>query len=788
MASFHFAVKGGNVGQGTRHADYICREGAYGHGELKEELVYKEHGNMPEWAKDNPREFWRAADQYTPPNKGLPGKVYTEFEFDLPNELTREQQIALAKEFIEAQLGDRHPYTFAIHTKVATIDGKKLNPHVHCMFNERRHDGVQRDPEQFFKKQAYKNSKHPERAGAPKVREWNDRGTPKKCRIEWAATQNKHLEKYGHEARVDHRSLKDQGIDRVPEKHLGPKVAAQVTREIREQTRDAKTPGERKRQMAEYLNSDIPERAKNAYDIRDYKRREAQLERIEEKMQAYRVERIPIREIGEMAAAEIYKTIDAIRAAERERDGLEKAWQQRQAEVLKEVQSELVLGADKIHGAEKTRLLKEGGELAELAANNRDELKAHIQNKPLMDFGGKWKTEHERLQVESLKIEARQTVNRENLGKVERALDEIKQRIASPDMRQLAEAQAQGRLADAGWDHKLSTDKLTLKLHNLDQRRHHLLKIRETAEKAKNPEVTVPVTQISGKARDIENVIRRGEPSVIEAMHRRQQIVREREAGQGRDIKTPAIVRAGAEIGQEIIYDALGIKPPAETKDERDQRLIAAETAMRAQIHYNEEAKTKIQEQNAQQEAERRQEQAPSAPQRDTRLEEMREGREVGGPTPQRDGRQDVAAADQRRQPGDMTVKELADQIARVEKFLADKNKQEPDPDKIKERQRMAAELYKVKIRAVDIKHKDAALVNIKGDKNSIPNLARQVPEIMAQMTKVREMQKSWDRVKGMTAREKLANLKALAPQEAHARAGINVRIRETEKDRGIER
>ena len=33
--------------------------------------------------------------------------------------------------------------------------------------------------------------------------------------------QNKHLEKHGHNDRVDHRSLKDQGIDREPEKHLG---------------------------------------------------------------------------------------------------------------------------------------------------------------------------------------------------------------------------------------------------------------------------------------------------------------------------------------------------------------------------------------------------------------------------------------------------------------------------------------------------------------------------------------------------------------------------------------
>ena len=40
-------------------------------------------------------------------------------------------------------------------------------------------------------------------------------------RERWAALQNAHLEKHGHNDRVDHRSLKDQGIDREPEKHFG---------------------------------------------------------------------------------------------------------------------------------------------------------------------------------------------------------------------------------------------------------------------------------------------------------------------------------------------------------------------------------------------------------------------------------------------------------------------------------------------------------------------------------------------------------------------------------------
>src|ERR1019366_4059067 len=45
-------------------------------------------------------------------------------------------------------------------------------------------------------------------------------------------TVNGHLEKYGHEARVDHRSLADQGIDREPEPKQGT-VEPEMGREER---------------------------------------------------------------------------------------------------------------------------------------------------------------------------------------------------------------------------------------------------------------------------------------------------------------------------------------------------------------------------------------------------------------------------------------------------------------------------------------------------------------------------------------------------------------------------
>jgi hypothetical protein len=40
-------------------------------------------------------------------------------------------------------------------------------------------------------------------------------------REQWAHLANRHLERHGHEARIDHRSLKEQGIDREAGIHLG---------------------------------------------------------------------------------------------------------------------------------------------------------------------------------------------------------------------------------------------------------------------------------------------------------------------------------------------------------------------------------------------------------------------------------------------------------------------------------------------------------------------------------------------------------------------------------------
>ena len=70
------------------------------------------------------------------------------------------------------------------------------NPHVHILCTMRKIDG--------------------EKFSAKKPREWNDVGLLVKQRETWAEAVNAALEKTGRKERVDHRSLKAQGIDREP--------------------------------------------------------------------------------------------------------------------------------------------------------------------------------------------------------------------------------------------------------------------------------------------------------------------------------------------------------------------------------------------------------------------------------------------------------------------------------------------------------------------------------------------------------------------------------------------
>ena len=65
-----------------------------------------------------------------------------------------------------------------------------------------------------------------------KNRDWNKRELLEKQREAWSAYANVALEKAGINERIDHRTLEEQGINRIPQIHLGSAVTAMMKRGV----------------------------------------------------------------------------------------------------------------------------------------------------------------------------------------------------------------------------------------------------------------------------------------------------------------------------------------------------------------------------------------------------------------------------------------------------------------------------------------------------------------------------------------------------------------------------
>jgi hypothetical protein len=259
----------------VKHAEYLVREGK--HERRAHELEYLCHGNMPDWALENPMGFWEAADIYERAN----GRVYTEIVVSIPRELKSKARVELIRDFVGKELGERLVYTVAIHNPTAMDGGEQ--PHAHIMFSNRELDGIERSREMFFKRA---NPKDPERGGAKKSREWskdsreNDRVL--ELRVSWERYANKALEQSGIEERIDMRSLKARGIEREPEPKMGPEVTQKLKRgeetEIGARVLELRGFREREREVLA-LERELKEERGRLYDFKE--EREKRVERNE---------------------------------------------------------------------------------------------------------------------------------------------------------------------------------------------------------------------------------------------------------------------------------------------------------------------------------------------------------------------------------------------------------------------------------------------------------------------------------------------------------------------------
>jgi len=170
------------------------------------------------WAR-NREQLWNAAEAAENRSNS---RVAREYELALPHEMTHLQRVDLVRAFSQG-IADRYGVgvDFAIHAPHR--HGDERNHHAHVLTTTRVIE--------------------PAGLGQKSEIEWSDGNRQKaglgaakeeitRVRGLWQELANTRLQALGLEARIDHRSLAAQGIEREATSHLGPSVSAMERRGI----------------------------------------------------------------------------------------------------------------------------------------------------------------------------------------------------------------------------------------------------------------------------------------------------------------------------------------------------------------------------------------------------------------------------------------------------------------------------------------------------------------------------------------------------------------------------
>src|SRR3989338_7903473 len=141
--------------------------------------------------------------------KRIDGQVWREFEFALHRELNEDQNIALAREFVQDQICSHGMVAqLNFHMDVDEETGEE-KPHCHVVVTTRRLE---------------------ETGMGAKERDWNKKELLCELRQLWQDYSNFHLKLHGHDIQIDHRSNKERGIEMEPQPKLGRNVLEQEKR------------------------------------------------------------------------------------------------------------------------------------------------------------------------------------------------------------------------------------------------------------------------------------------------------------------------------------------------------------------------------------------------------------------------------------------------------------------------------------------------------------------------------------------------------------------------------
>jgi ATP-dependent exoDNAse (exonuclease V) alpha subunit len=160
--------------------------------------------NAPEWVGD-PAKLWNTVEAG---EKRKDAQLAREFILAVPPELNAREQFQAAVAWAQQELvaSGMIVQVSLHHTKNGN------NPHVHVLCTMRKLDG--------------------DKFSIKKATEWNAKPVLFAQRESWEHVANAALEKAGRPERIDHRSLKARGIDRIPEPKIGSAAMAMKRRGV----------------------------------------------------------------------------------------------------------------------------------------------------------------------------------------------------------------------------------------------------------------------------------------------------------------------------------------------------------------------------------------------------------------------------------------------------------------------------------------------------------------------------------------------------------------------------
>ena len=254
MAIFHMNCKiisRGKGGSAVAGAAYQAGEKLYDeyYGEqqdyTRKKGVVESFIMLPEYAPRRLLDRQTLWNEVEAQEKRKDAQIAYSYDYAFQNELTLEENIRLLrKHLLKNYISRGMICDVSIHFPDPE-EGGDPNPHAHikCPSRPLNKDGTW-GLKQHKEEALDENGKPKLNAkGKPMVRwvsntDWGRKETLNLFRAEWARIVNEAFEEKGLDCRIDHRSYKEQGIDKVPQVHEGAKVRKMEKRGIRTQKGD----------------------------------------------------------------------------------------------------------------------------------------------------------------------------------------------------------------------------------------------------------------------------------------------------------------------------------------------------------------------------------------------------------------------------------------------------------------------------------------------------------------------------------------------------------------------